>query len=722
MLGNISILISFGGALLSVVLYIVIGRKEERSLISARIAYYIFAGFIAIAVGYLFYLFLSNRFEYRYVYAYSSTDLPLFFKISALWGGQEGTFLLWLFIAALLGFWVMYKSGKDEILVMPIYILTQFVLYLLLFVKNPFTLNSVIPPDGRGLNPLLQNFWMVIHPPIVFIGYAALSIPFVYSIVALIKNKYDSWVGKTMPWVALSTMALGLGIFLGAYWAYETLGWGGFWGWDPVENSSLVPWLFSAALLHGMVVEKAQGALRKTNLFLASTAYVMVLYGTFLTRSGVLADFSVHSFVDLGLNNYLLGSLGFFVIFSWGFLLFRSRKIDSAPISKSYFSRDFFVYLTLLFLTLSGVIILLGTSAPIITGILGKAAAIRSRYYITTHIPLGILMTVAMMLFPFSIWKFKRGSYLNKRIIAIIASAVVSTIIGIIYRMEFMHLFLLVSSVAAAMANGILFFERLKGDIGLTAGMTAHIGVALLIIGSISSTGYSDSNNLVVTSKGGDYAFGRDFSLRGVEHIKRNKDKINLAVAEKGKDFIAELDFTDSEAGMVRTPYIKKYPFYDLYISPSQLDIPNKQVHLSFKKGEVKEVGNYRIEFIDFNAKMNAKDGGMNSVAAELILSYDDTSYTIFPKIERHSDGFHSVPAHTDFGGVIHITGLQADNGEIALAFEGFNTLDEEGQTTLYFQVSKKPLINFVWFGAILIVVGTLLSFRRRSISLTSKE
>ena len=402
MFGYISIYSAFGAALISIGLYLY-GRKTGKELITgARIFYYSFAFFNTAAIAFLFYLFLTSQFQYQYVFAYSSQDLPYYFKISSLWAGQEGTFLLWIFLSALLGLWVMRRAGKDESLVMPIYLISQMFLFMLMFIQSPFAKLAGMPPDGRGLNALLQNYWMVIHPPIVFAGFASLSIPFAFSIAALIQNKYDNWVKITMPWVAFSAALLGLGIFLGGYWAYETLGWGGYWAWDPVENSSLVPWLFAVALLHGMLIEKSRGSMRKSNLFLASTTYITVMYGTFLTRSGVLADFSVHSFVDLGLNNYLLASLGFFVIMAWGLLLIRSRNIQSEPTSRSYFSKESFIYLTLLFLTISAMIVLLGTSAPIITRALGQASAIRINYYIATHVPLAILMTLAMGLFPFS--------------------------------------------------------------------------------------------------------------------------------------------------------------------------------------------------------------------------------------------------------------------------------------------------------------------------------
>ncbi|MBD3234524.1 MAG: hypothetical protein GF315_12435 [candidate division Zixibacteria bacterium] len=716
MLGNILLYIAFGASIVSIISYLYNYKTESGNLIFARVFYSIFASAAVAATIYLLVLFLTNQFEYRYVFAYSSLDLPTHFKISALWGGQEGTFMLWLFFAVLLGIWVMFRSGRDESLIMPIFIMAQMFLFFLMFVQSPFAKMAGVPPDGRGLNPLLQNFWMVIHPPIVFVGYASLSIPFAFAVAAMIKNRYDNWVRLTMPWVGFSAAVLFLGIFLGGYWAYETLGWGGYWAWDPVENSSLVPWLFSVALLHGMLIERSRGSMRKSNLFLTSAAYVMVLYGTFLTRSGVLADFSVHSFVDLGLNNWLLGSLGFYGIASLGLLTFRSRNIPSSPTSTSNFSLDFFIFVTLLFLVLSGVIVLLGTSAPIITGFMGNASAMRMAYYINTHLPLAIFMTIAMSLFPFAIWKFKGSSEVKKRALQTMILPILSVVIGLIAGADFLHLILLFTSTAALGSNAILFYDRAKANFLSTAGMVTHIGLAVMIIGVIGSSGYSITRQIFATETTRGEAFGRDFLLKDVEQIKRGQKRIDMAVKRDDTNFTAKMYFTDSEGGQVRTPYIKKYLLYDLYISPGQLEEPERLPPIMFAKNEIKEVGEYEVEFLEFNSRMDESVEGGISVAAMVKIITDDSSYVVNPLIISGVNGFESKPAITEFGGVINIAGINAEQGKISLLFEGFGSKDHpQASETLYFQVSTKPLINLVWLGAVMMVVGTFLSFGRRA-------
>ena len=211
---------------------------------------------------------------------------------------------------------------------MVVYLSTFLGIVAILCKQSPFKLLPPPPPaDGVGLNPLLQDPWMVIHPPVMFLGFASLSVPFSFAIAALWKKRWDGWITRALPWALLTFLTLGTAILMGGYWAYKTLGWGGYWGWDPVENTSLVPWLFTAALVHGMFLQRSRKRHRKINLILACTAYAAILYGTFLTRSGVLADFSVHSFIDLGITGWLVGILGTFIVLSVALIAWRWRTI-----------------------------------------------------------------------------------------------------------------------------------------------------------------------------------------------------------------------------------------------------------------------------------------------------------------------------------------------------------------------------------------------------------
>jgi cytochrome c-type biogenesis protein CcmF len=282
---------------------------------------------------------LTHQFQYSYVAHYSSSNLPIFYLISSFWAGQEGTFLLWAIVVSIMGF-IFIRSTKCEDRY-AIAIVSAFVsfLYLLIISKSPFDLLIPAPADGSGLNPLLQDPWMVIHPPILFVGYAATVFPFALVVSGLIRKNYTNWFNLGLRWTLFAALALGAGIIIGGFWAYEVLGWGGYWGWDPVENSSLVPWIILLALIHGILIHKSKGSLQRTNLFFAILSFVLVLYATFLTRSGILSDFSVHSFGDFGISNYLIASIVVSMFIGFGLFAVRFREINSPRLDSSCFNR-----------------------------------------------------------------------------------------------------------------------------------------------------------------------------------------------------------------------------------------------------------------------------------------------------------------------------------------------------------------------------------------------
>lgn len=328
LLGNGAIILGFLAAMTAMITYLM-SVRNPRLVGVARGGFHVTVSTVLVASLILLILIVKHQFQFHYIWAYSSRDLPLGLLMSTFYAGQEGSFMLWTLMVALVGVVLLaYTQKRDnEREVMGVYSSILAFLMMLLIVKNPFAPieGNVIPADGRGLNPLLQNFWMQIHPPILFLGFAAMAPPFALAIAALMRRKYQAWVVSSLPWVLGGSMLLGLGIALGGFWAYETLGWGGWWGWDPVENASLIPWLISVALVHTMLTQKRTKGLTLTNFMLAILAFVLVLYSTFLTRSGVLGEASVHSFVDPGRFSFTLLVLFMFAFTDIGFALLFGR-------------------------------------------------------------------------------------------------------------------------------------------------------------------------------------------------------------------------------------------------------------------------------------------------------------------------------------------------------------------------------------------------------------
>ncbi|MDH7571604.1 MAG: cytochrome c biogenesis protein CcsA, partial [Armatimonadota bacterium] len=299
--GNTALWVALGAAVLSSFAYRSACRGRGVGASRGRGLFALSTVAVLMSSAALLHAFVAGRYELAYVADYSSRSLPLLYRVSAFWAGQEGSFLLWALLGGAMGVVLSWKGGEWEPHLMGLFGAVQAFLLLLLVAKSPFRLASQPLADGHGLNPLLQDPWMAIHPPLIFLGYAALAVPFVFAVAALLRREYHDWAARALPWSLFSWTTLGAGIFIGGYWAYRVLGWGGYWGWDPVENASLIPWLLNTALLHGILLQRARGSLARGNLALAILSFVMVLYGTFLTRSGVLSDFSVHSFARPGM-------------------------------------------------------------------------------------------------------------------------------------------------------------------------------------------------------------------------------------------------------------------------------------------------------------------------------------------------------------------------------------------------------------------------------------
>jgi cytochrome c-type biogenesis protein CcmF len=726
-LGNALLVLTGLACFTTVILFGLAAFKNKTYEVPANNIFAVFALLVVITSALFLSQIINHNYELEYVYSYSANNLGFGLLLSTFWAGQVGTFLLWLLFAAIAGMFLLKINWEHKNRLMFFYMLTAVFLVVLLFVKSPFKpLNpeaigmppEMFPPqDGRGLNPLLQNFWMVIHPPIVFVGYTLLAIPFAYALAALSANDYSNWSKRVFPWTLLSGAVLGLGIFLGGYWAYETLGWGGYWAWDPVENSSLIPWLTNLALIHGLLLERSRGSFRKTNLLLAVLGYILVLYGTFLTRSGVLQEFSVHSFVAPGKMLYWV-----MVIFMTGFTILgavyfirrlqslRRPKEEKEKISENQQWFETLVILGALFTILLAVLTWVGTSSPLITTIFGNPSTVDQSFYNAIAMPIGIIMAILTAISSLYIYYTHKIKYFVTRLVISLAIAVVGTLIAYFSAISSPYILALVfASFFAIISNIFAIFSMPKKKITNMAGHITHVGFGLILIGFIVSSVFSESTGVVkLESDQRQELLGMDMEFLGIgDNYMSSDNKVQVAVSHGNEEYIARPVFYQDPytRQTVINPYIRKSLLHDTYFAPQRY-LPNYTT-LTLSKGETNTAFGYDITFNEFQIGSHEHSGAMK-VATVLTVTVDGEGYqvvpTFYPNPSAADDpGYAAIP-DTDYK--IYVDRIFADEGKIMI--------DVVGVGDLVLEVTRKPFINLVWFGAVIIVVGTFLAYLKR--------
>ena len=491
------------------------------------------AAVLGISVS-LFVIIANHYFEYHYAYSYSDSKLPDHYLVSTFWNGQEGSFLLWMFWQAVLGIVIIHTNRFWEGPVMTVFALVQaFLASMILGVvlpgfdfrigSSPFVLlrevmhdapifisqPDFIPPEGKGLNPLLQNYWMVIHPPTLFLGFAATLVPFSFCIAGLWLKKYRDWVRPALPWALFAGAVLGLGILMGGYWAYETLNFGGYWNWDPVENAVYVPWLILIAAIHTMITYKNSETALKASMILVITVFTLILYSTFLTRSGILGDSSVHSFTDLGLSGQLLIYLLFFFGMAIALCIWRWREIPTSEKEVSTYSREFWVFIGTLVLCLMGFQVLIPTSFPVWNSIVNNVFGGSSNmapppdqigYYTSFQLWFAVGVALLSGVGQYFWWKKIEVRQLGKELLGpLLITLVIFVIVLQVLIFQFgsasirniPFMLILIAGIFTITANAKILFGLLKTSPSLSGGAIAHIGIGLMLVGIMFSSGYS---------------------------------------------------------------------------------------------------------------------------------------------------------------------------------------------------------------------------------------
>jgi cytochrome c-type biogenesis protein CcmF len=626
----------------------------------------------------------------------------------------------------------MKKAGNYEIKSMVFLNIVMGIFLAILIKASPFQTMARVPADGAGLNPLLQNFWMIIHPPILFLGYAAITFPYILGLASLWRKDYDGWINQALPWAVFSSLTLGAGIILGAFWAYETLGWGGYWGWDPVENSSLIPWLTILALLHGLLVQRRTGALRKTNYFLAIISFVLVLYATFLTRSGVLQDFSVHSFADLGLYSYLVAFMGTALVLGLFHLIRRFSDIPVQTINFDTLNRENGLFASMILFGAAGFLTIMGTSSPIITGILGNPSQVDISFYDKVNLPIGALMALILGITPFLLWVEKDLKSLPRRLMIPSVIAIISTVVTVMMGdLSIGEIMFILCGYFALWANVIVLYRNWKISWRNISGPLSHFGVGIMFVSIIIAGNYDKSERIVLEQGKSQNVLDHQVTYKGFVAKEDGKNVVEIQVEKDNMSYLAvpRMYLTKAQE-MMREPDVKSGIINDVYIAPLELrqSQHNHGSNLTIAKGETKEIQGYSVKFTEF--QMTPHEDGKNfQVGAVLHVVKGEHHHTVTPIMMMGSEGRSSKPA------VIHqksayapevtvtLNNLNADTKMVELVFSGLaeaEAVDHDHPEQLVVEFSQKPFMSILWVGTVILIAGALISFTQRIKSITS--
>ncbi len=386
-------------------------RGNLRLLGAARSAAYGTVALVAVAVLVLAYAFVTHDFRIRYVARYSDRTMPLGFLVSALWGGQDGSLLWWLFLlSGYVGGVVWWLKGRylalQPVIIATLMSVVMFFGILMVFSANPFATSiAASPPDGTGLNPLLQNFYMIIHPPSLYMGFVGCAVPFAFAIAALVTGRLDNeWIVAVRKWMLFAWLFLSIGNTLGMLWAYVELGWGGYWAWDPVENASFLPWLAATAYVHSTMIQERRDMLKLWNVFLICLTFFLTIFGTFLTRSGAIA--SVHSFAQSSIGTYFLWYMGLIIatvvgLIAWRYPLLRKQAEIESPLSReaAFVANNWALLGATLF-------VLVATTFPIVSeALLKETVTVGPPFYNRWMVPIGLTVFFLMGMAPLLGWR-----------------------------------------------------------------------------------------------------------------------------------------------------------------------------------------------------------------------------------------------------------------------------------------------------------------------------
>lgn len=800
-IGHFFILLAFVASLISTIAYFKASASQNIAdknlwLRYARTAFFTQVVSVFTIFGIIFFISYNHYFEYLYAYKHVSKELEPKYLLASIWEGQEGSFLLWSIWHSVLGTILIFRSKKFEAHIMTVISFAQVFLALMLLGlyfggvrigSNPFVLtrNELEGPifsqpnylsfikDGVGLNVLLRNYWMVIHPPVLFLGFASTIVPLAFAYAGLRTKKFGEWIKPALPWALASACVLGIGIMMGGKWAYESLSFGGYWAWDPVENASLVPWLILVSGLHCMAIYNATGNSLKASFLFIILTNAFILYSTFLTRTGILGDTSVHSFTEAGMAmNILIGAFTLGIPLPMLILFFKnSKQMPVVYKEENISSREFWMFIGALVIFLSALFIIAVTSVPVYNKIFNtNIADPQNREFTYNKVMVLVAVIIGILTAASQYLKYRHTDkkyFFKKIIISFSVALAITILLAVFYPIEYIKqgagflgaLYLaMFAAIFAALANATYLWSVLKGNFKAGGAAIAHTGFALMIAGMLISSGnkkvISDNRktglfvpfnqdpdgkhtedpleNLTlikwvptqmadyVVTYTGDSSAGKE---KNRSFYKLMVEKKNLKNGKVLENFELTPDvYKMKDNNLSSNPDIKHYLFHDVFTYISSLsDRSSTMDTAQFKMHEIKSgdsifyskgymILNDVLKNPD-NERFHFKPTDTALVADITVYSKDSTSYKAYPVLSINNFEVNYTD-DTVFAKnlFIKLAGITQD-GKFKIAVK-------ESDIPADFLTLKAyifPYINLVWIGLIIMVGGFIVSIIQRA-------
>ncbi len=811
-IGHFFTILSFIASLLATVSFFWTNHLQSNNLVSAsekkswlafaRACFLVETISVFIVFITLYYIISNHLFEYKYAWEHSDKGLQVEYLLSCFWEGQEGSFMLWSFWNCVLGWFLIWRAKEWEAGTLMVISFAQFCLASMLvgfyfynakLGSSPFALlrhegildNAPIfqdaingglrsdyltlIKDGQGLNTLLQNYWMVIHPPVLFLGFASTIVPFAFAIAGLVNKNHD-WVKPALPWAAFSGGILCLGIMMGAAWAYESLSFGGYWAWDPVENASLVPWLVMVAGLHVNMVYKTTGYSLRSSYMFYILSFLLVLYSTFLTRSGILGDTSVHAFTDLGMNTQLLVFLLIFVIPALTLYAFKYKSIPTIYKEESTYSREFWMFIGSLVLFLSAMLIILKTSVPVYNKLFDqKVAPSEDPVFAYNQVQVFVCIIVGILTAVTQYLKYKdtpKGVFTKKIWIPSAIALVISISISVFGAINYdrkgagflaaIHVAIF-AAVYTLLANAGYIWLGLSGKIKAAGASIAHVGFGLMLVGILIS---SSKRTVLSWNTTGIAVFEKDKKEDPAENItlfkgvttdmgkymvtyakdtfneKQRKRFFEIKFVSKtnaNEQFSLYPDLIKNNKGMegfAANPSSKHYWYKDIFVYISSFKENNAADTAQFVSRPI-TVGDtlfyssglmilHKVEVNPADKKDRCKEGE-NSLFMDMeVIAKDGRRYKTFPGIAVKGNELRNIPDSVISQNLILQFNkvLDQEHGKLELGVKESTAITD----LVTLKVYEFPMIIVLWIGVIITVLGFWMSVYQRVIKRGNKK